>query len=162
MLKYLGDALRTMAMEKDAKKKLKARREAAANTASATYIDAPKQNVRRGMTPARHESIHETAIETLRATRIDTTRQNAQPARQEAIRETPTEATPARPTTEPKTSGQREMTPERQELIRQAMEVQRAQAKILDDLKDEDKQKLYALALKTLLGVEPDADDGKK
>jgi hypothetical protein len=43
------------------------------------------------------------------------------------------------------------MTPERRELIRRAMEVQRARSKILDDLNDENKRKLYALAIKTLL-----------
>lgn len=56
----------------------------------------------------------------------------------------------------------RVMTPERQELIRQAMAVQRAKSKIFDDLKDADKQKLYALAIKKLLREEPDTDDEKK
>ena len=45
----------------------------------------------------------------------------------------------------------RVMTPERQALILKAMKVQRAKSKILNDLKDEDKQKLYALAVKKLL-----------
>jgi hypothetical protein len=45
----------------------------------------------------------------------------------------------------------RVMTPERQELIRNAMAIQRSKAKVLDDLKDEDKQKLYAIAIKNLL-----------
>ncbi|MDH5748027.1 MAG: hypothetical protein OEY85_01830 [Rhodospirillales bacterium] len=45
----------------------------------------------------------------------------------------------------------RVMTPERKELIRHAMAARNAKAKILDDLKDEDKQKLYALAIKNLL-----------
>ncbi|MDH5489211.1 MAG: hypothetical protein OEX17_04705 [Rhodospirillaceae bacterium] len=43
------------------------------------------------------------------------------------------------------------MTPERQELIQHAMKVRTAKAKILDDLSDEHKQKLYALAIKNLL-----------
>ncbi|MDH5188482.1 MAG: hypothetical protein OEW37_05940 [Rhodospirillaceae bacterium] len=43
------------------------------------------------------------------------------------------------------------MTPERQELIQHAMKVRTAKAKILDDLSDEHKQKLYALAIKSLL-----------
>ncbi len=45
----------------------------------------------------------------------------------------------------------RVMTPERQALILKAMKIQRAKSKILNDLKDEDKQKLYALAVKKLL-----------
>ncbi len=43
------------------------------------------------------------------------------------------------------------MTPERQELIAHAMKVRTAKAKILDDLNDEDKQKLYAIAIKAML-----------
>ena len=53
----------------------------------------------------------------------------------------------------------RVMTPERQELIRNAMAVQRAKAKILDDLNDVDKQKLYALAVKNLLREGKDDED---
>lgn len=49
------------------------------------------------------------------------------------------------------------MTPERQELIRNALDVHRAKARILDDLGDEKKQRLYALAVKRLLHE----DDGK-
>ena len=45
----------------------------------------------------------------------------------------------------------RVMTPERRELIKRAMEVQRAKSKILDDLNDEDKRRLYAFAIKNLL-----------
>ena len=56
----------------------------------------------------------------------------------------------------------RVMTPERQELIRQAMAVQRAKTKIFEDLKDEDKQKLYALAVKTLLREGRETDDDSK
>ncbi len=50
------------------------------------------------------------------------------------------------------------MTPERQELIQHAMKVRTAKAKILDDLSDEHKQKLYALAIKTLLREGKDED----
>jgi len=46
------------------------------------------------------------------------------------------------------------MTPERRELIRHAMEVQQAKSKIIDDLEDEDKRKLYALAIKMMLREE--------
>ncbi len=42
-------------------------------------------------------------------------------------------------------------TPERQELLRRAMEVRRAKQQILADLSDEDRQKLVALAMKKLL-----------
>ena len=54
------------------------------------------------------------------------------------------------------------MTPERQELIQHAMKVRTAKAKILDDLSDEHKQKLYALAIKNLLreGRDEDSDGG--
>ncbi len=52
------------------------------------------------------------------------------------------------------------MTPERQELIQHAMKVRTAKAKILDDLSDEHKQKLYALAIKNLLREGRDEDGG--
>ncbi len=102
MLKLLGNALRSMVMEKDARKKLEERRKAGPGPKRGTQVDTPERPPRQAMTP------------------------------------------------------------ERQELIRQAMEVQRAQSKILDDLGDEDKQRLHALALKHLLGKQPDADDEKK
>ena len=50
------------------------------------------------------------------------------------------------------------MTPERQELIQHAMKVRTAKAKILDDLSDEHKQKLYAIAIKTMLREGRDED----
>lgn len=43
------------------------------------------------------------------------------------------------------------MTPQRAELIRNAMEVHRAKKAILDDLDDEQKQKLVAMALRAFL-----------
>ncbi|HIJ42731.1 MAG: hypothetical protein QF511_12495 [Rhodospirillales bacterium] len=43
------------------------------------------------------------------------------------------------------------MTPERQELIRNAMKIHRAKMKILDDLSDEDKKKLYVAAVRAFL-----------
>jgi len=43
------------------------------------------------------------------------------------------------------------VTPERTELIRQAMEVRRAKQQILADLGDEDRRKLVAVAVKRLL-----------
>ena len=52
------------------------------------------------------------------------------------------------------------MTPERQELIQHAMKVRTAKAKILDDLSDEHKQKLYALAIKNLLREGKDEEPG--
>ncbi len=48
------------------------------------------------------------------------------------------------------------MTPERREIIRQAMAVHQAKSKIIEDLEDDDKRRLYALAVKRLL----DEDDG--
>ncbi len=51
-----------------------------------------------------------------------------------------------------------EITSERKKLIEHALSVQRAKAHIFNDLKDEEKKKLYALAVKTLLRQ----DDGKK
>lgn len=44
------------------------------------------------------------------------------------------------------------MTEDRAELIRNAMKVRQAKAKIFDDLDDEQKRKLYALAVKAFLG----------
>ena len=52
-------------------------------------------------------------------------------------------------------SGQNLVTPERTELIRKAMEVHRAKQTILADLKDEDRQKLVAIAIKKLLNEKP-------
>lgn len=43
------------------------------------------------------------------------------------------------------------MTPERRELIRRAMEIRKNKSRILADLGDEEKRKLYALAVKNLL-----------
>mgnify|MGYP000249402995 CR=1 FL=1 len=51
----------------------------------------------------------------------------------------------------PEASGEgkkKEMTPERQALIRNAMKVRQEQTKILDELNDEQKLKLYAAAMK--------------
>jgi hypothetical protein len=50
----------------------------------------------------------------------------------------------------------RPMTPERKKIIENAMAVQRAKANIFNDLNDEQKQRLYALAVKTLLRQGPD------
>ena len=58
----------------------------------------------------------------------------------------PPDAPPADPQAPP--AEKRKMTPEREELIRQARAVHRAKAKILDDLSEEDRQKLYDIALR--------------
>jgi gas vesicle protein len=50
------------------------------------------------------------------------------------------------------------MTPERRELIRRAMEIRKNKSRILADLGDEEKRKLYALAVKNLLH---ESDDPK-
>lgn len=44
----------------------------------------------------------------------------------------------------------RDMTPERQVLIQQAMAMHRSKAHILDDLSQEDREKLYVVAMKTI------------
>ncbi len=49
------------------------------------------------------------------------------------------------------TSTNHVMTPARQQIIQDAMKVRAAKAKVLDDLSDEQKKKLYALAIKSLL-----------
>lgn len=54
-------------------------------------------------------------------------------------------------------TAKRVMTPERKKLIEDALRVQRAKARILDDLEDEDKRKLYAAAVKAFLHE----DDGR-
>jgi hypothetical protein len=48
------------------------------------------------------------------------------------------------------------MTPERKKIIDDAMAVQQAKATIFNDLNDDQKQKLYALAVKALLRQGPD------
>ncbi len=60
----------------------------------------------------------------------------------------PADAASPEPETPP--DGKREMTPEREELIRQARAVRRSKAKILDDLSEEERQKLYDIALREL------------
>ncbi len=45
----------------------------------------------------------------------------------------------------------RVMTPERRALIENAVKIQQAKAKIVNDLKDEDKKKFYAMVLKKML-----------
>ncbi len=51
------------------------------------------------------------------------------------------------------------MTPGREKLIRNALKMHRAKSKIIEDLNDEDKRRLYALAVKKLLREE-DGDEG--
>ena len=50
--------------------------------------------------------------------------------------------------------------PQRDELIRQAMRIRKTKMKVLEDLGDEDKLKLYAMALKAMMGK--DLDGGGK
>lgn len=95
MFKFLSDAMMSMLVEKPARDKLKAHRQAAKKAATTS------------------------------------SRQRDMAALQEQVRGV--------------------MTPERQELIRQAMQVQRAKQQIMADLKDEDRRRLYALAVKKLL-----------
>ncbi len=44
----------------------------------------------------------------------------------------------------------RDMTPERQALIQQAMDMHRSKAHVLDDISPEEREKLYVVALKSL------------
>ena len=44
----------------------------------------------------------------------------------------------------------RDLTPDRQALIQQALDLQRTKAHVLDDLSQEDREKLYVVALKSL------------
>lgn len=53
-----------------------------------------------------------------------------------------------------KASGQGLVTEDRAELIRHAMEVRKAKQKLMDNLNDEERQKLMALALKLLMKEE--------
>jgi hypothetical protein len=57
---------------------------------------------------------------------------------------------------------QRIMTPERQELLRRAMEVQSAKQKIFDALSDEKKQELVAMTMRKALNERPAAPASKK
>ncbi len=45
----------------------------------------------------------------------------------------------------------RQASPERRELIRQALKTRRSKAHVLDDLSREEREKLYVVALKTLM-----------
>lgn len=57
---------------------------------------------------------------------------------------------------------QRVMTPEREELIRQAMQVRRAKQQILADLDDEQRQKLAAMAIRAFLNEGRDDESAGK
>lgn len=59
----------------------------------------------------------------------------------------------------PATEGARPVTPEREELIRQARAVHRSKAKLLDDLSEEQRQRLYEIALKQLRGISDKEND---
>lgn len=55
----------------------------------------------------------------------------------------------------------RDMTPDRQALIRQALDLQRSKAHVLDDLSREEREKLYVVALKSL-EAEPETGPSSK
>lgn len=59
----------------------------------------------------------------------------------------------------PTPEGARPLTPEREELIRQARAVHRSKAKLLDDLSEEQRQRLYEIALKQLCGISDKEND---
>ena len=54
------------------------------------------------------------------------------------------------------------VTEERQELIAQAIKVHRAKTRVLADLSDADRRKLYVMAMRTFLGKDPDESGGSK
>ena len=70
----------------------------------------------------------------------------------QALRDSKNDSPPDAPPPDKQTppAGKREMTPEREELIRQARAVHRAKMKMLDDLSEEDRQKLHDIALREL------------
>ncbi|HJO73014.1 MAG TPA: hypothetical protein QGG32_09225 [Rhodospirillales bacterium] len=68
----------------------------------------------------------------------------------------------APPESERPPAGKREITPEREELIRQAKAVHRAKSKILDDLSEEDRQKLHDVALRELRRAQEKKGGGQK
>lgn len=59
-------------------------------------------------------------------------------------------------------NGARVLTPERQALIQKAMEVRKAKQKILENLDDESRAKLVALAITTLLHQDDPKPTGQK
>lgn len=65
---------------------------------------------------------------------------------------------------EPAAPAPPKMTPKREQLIKDAMAVHRAKRKILDDLSDEDRARLVAMAITALMneGREPPPDEIKK
>ncbi len=71
----------------------------------------------------------------------------------------PAGAAPPEPETPP--AEKREMTPEREELIRQARAVRRSKAKFLDDLSEEERQKFYDIALRELRRAQEKKGGGK-
>ncbi len=54
-----------------------------------------------------------------------------------------------------------DMTPDRQALIQQALDLQRSKAHVLDDLSQEEREKLYVVALKSLQ-AEPETGPSSK
>jgi hypothetical protein len=59
-------------------------------------------------------------------------------------------------------AAQKIMTPERQELLRRAMEIQGAKQKIFDALSDEKKQELVAMTMRKALNERPAAQPSKR
>ncbi|MGB0748283.1 MAG: hypothetical protein ACPGO3_06025 [Magnetospiraceae bacterium] len=74
-------------------------------------------------------------------------------ARDKLAKRPPTEKKAARAAqiADIKKKGAHLATPERQELIQQALKAKAAKQQILEDLSDEQRRKLYALAVKSLL-----------
>ena len=80
----------------------------------------------------------------------------------QTLRDAKSGSPPDAPPSDPQqpTTGKREMTPERKELIRQAKAVHRAKLKMLDDLSEEDRQKLHDIALRELQRAQAKKGDG--
>lgn len=81
------------------------------------------------------------------------------PERHETVRQTKAITAVEEPMPNIGPADGRAVTSGRQELIRQALAVQRAKSGIFDNLEEEDKEKLHAIAVKLLLPADYDTDE---
>ena len=130
MAKFLSKALSSLGIGKKAAKKRKPRRPAKPASAA------------EPVAPAETDSEIADTIESLEEELVQSLGSNAED-------DTPADEETA--VTAKATDG-RAMTPERRKLIREALAVHRSQAKLLDELSPQDRERLRAMARKALLG----------
>lgn len=165
--KFVSNALLSVVMDKDARRKLKDRRgdAPAGDGGDKAYQQGkPKGNVPRKAARAdtSGEDVVDTIAEALAEARAEVSGKKhkaERPAagslaskRAPAVERPPTPSAPPRPKTAP--AGKRETTPERERLIQEAMTIHREKSHILDDLAPETREKLMVMAM---YAMDPDS-----